>query len=997
MSFYGNVTNIFQFDEIYPNRAAMDIAAAAGTDNIFQNRFVLVKYNQEVTDKNITFTSSDIGFGYLYNGHMYVDAEHQEPYYFTTFSKVDNPVIENWDDYYYSTDQKYYYKLPNQSYFNDNETNYYQKDSNREHTVYKNQIFRKKDENGFDTFSLYICKSGTNNIIANFTELITESIDSNVDSYLINYNIDAAHYGSTFDVKGYDATVWQKEFVGNQGRFRLIATLNSTTPKIELTAEQPVLEPKNPYIDSSSTKDVYKIKVPSKWGMQIKEETNTALSDQQVIQTKYEYNSNSNNYISTQQQVNGAIYFNKAGMTPTQSIKNTSVTNEIILDYTGVSGKLYNGTTAVDTIDVSLHFPAIGNMVAEGYDLIYGINDDQNHTRPRDIEWYGREVNNVNSLITNGNSNLGGKTRNLETLAGVLNTFQDRLGQLIYYLPEGTTITNTQAASLNPAYIYAVKNNGKYIYYRIGKDYEYTIIPEYSSMGQLSAEEYEQNKYYIYTNNQYNLASSVYTDYAEGTEFFRKNIIYNLATVTQDNYEPNTYYLDNQGQNIAIENFNYYPNNQSFYKKNVSIFKFQEVQLIGYQENTFYYLDGNNNYLKDTKALVPTYKTLPYYNITSENETTYTFNYEYYPNTYYTKDENTNYYYLSQTSNPDLLTTYYGIDAVAISNGSQILYQPGKYFYYENYVNGNPVGLPILDEKSTITSGRVYWYIPLSSEIEYIYSDNQIIVGYKLDIEHKQRVSLFQPQVSLNSLYVLITDETGTYYRQVSTLSEEELLIAYVYYSLTIQTMTNCFIPNEYYRKDNNGNYYLQSSWSGDSNMIYYKLINITPLKYPFYEGGKYYYYNGNIYVPDDNVSKTHDTYYIGTSLYVWDDSSGRWPHGYEWQEQAIIVPASVTLATRKEVYKAFEMQDLSKNISSIHGALLDFNNFAAFSDIDTRDETTLNGVYNITKDLLYSINNNLIPGRILYINDYGQIAVSNLNIKDLEQRIITLESYHST
>lgn len=976
MSFYGNITNIFQFDEIYPNRAAMDIAAASGTDNIFQNRFVLVKYNQEVDDKNITFTNSDIGSGYLYNEHMYVDAEHQEAYYFTTFSKVNNPVIENWDNYYYSTDQKYYYKLPDQSYFNENETNYYQKDSNREHTVYKNQIFRKKDENGFDTFSLYICKNGTNNQIAIFEELITQSIDSSVDSYLTNYNIDAAHYGATFDVKGYDATVWQKEFVGNQGRFRLIATLNSTTPKIELTAEQPVLEPKNPYIDSSSTKDVYKIKVPSKWGIEIKEETNTALSDQQIIQTKYEYNSNSNSYISTQQQVNGAIYFNKAGMTPTQSVKNTSVTNEIILDYTGVSGKLYNGTTAVDTIDVSLHFPAIGNMVAEGYDLIYGVNNDQDHTRPRDIQWYSG--NSSESLKLNGNSSLGGKSHNLNTLAGTLNTFQNRLGQNIITLT--SPITDQQAQSLNKNYIYAVTNNDKTLYYRIGSGYDYTIVPEFSSVGTLSNEIYEKNKYYILQNNNYTIAINNYNEYDEGTEFFRKNINYYPVSLTENEYMENTYYIERNNQMVAAtENWNYYPNNEQFYIKDVSIFKFSEIELEGYYANTFYYLDANNNYKKDTQQYVPTFKSQSYFNITPENEMTYTFDFSYQPNQYYIQNE-TNHYLLSSESTPSLSNTYYDISRVSVSNGTKILYQPGKYYYYTNYSNGQPVGYPQLDQSTSVTSGRVYWYIPLSETPSYFVVNGEMILGYALDTEHKVQVSLFSPSQSLNSIYIYINNE------YIPANEIEDLTIAYNYYSLTITPLTSYFLPNEYYIKDGNGDYYLQSRWSGSPLTVYYKLVNLTPIPKPFYEAGKYYYFNGNIYLIDNSLEIINNrTYYIGTSLYVYEDSSERWSKGFEWQEQAVYVPASVTLATRKEKSKVYEIKGIDNGESSINGAILNFNHFISSADSDTRELSTLTGAINTTKDLLQSVNNNLIPGRVLYVNDFGQIAVSSIKISDLQ------------
>ena len=64
--------------------------------------------------------------------------------------------------------------------------------------------------------------------------------------------------------------------------------------------------------------------------------------------------------------------------------------------------------------------------------------------------------------------------------------------------------------------------------------------------------------------------------------------------------------------------------------------------------------------------------------------------------------------------------------------------------------------------------------------------------------------------------------------------------------------------------------------------------MNLTPIPKPFYEAGKYYYFNGNIYLIDNSLeititNGTKRTYYIGTSLYVYEDSSERWSKGFEW------------------------------------------------------------------------------------------------------------------
>jgi hypothetical protein len=46
--------------------------------------------------------------------------------------------------------------------------------------------------------------------------------------------------------------------------------------------------------------------------------------------------------------------------------------------------------------------------------------------------------------------------------------------------------------------------------------------------------------------------------------------------------------------------------------------------------------------------------------------------------------------------------------------------------------------------------------------------------------------------------------------------------------------------------------------------------------------------------------------------LYVIDDVTQRWPYGFEWAEQSIYVPASVTLATREKVKKAYELTGIN-------------------------------------------------------------------------------------
>ena len=995
MSFYGNIADqantYFKFDRIFSSRYEMDAAAAAGTDNIFPGHFVLVQYDPAGQIFSKDFYSAYIN---LTSRIAYADNLQTEPLYYTTgFSSVISVNPANWETYWVQYYTDFYTKLTDQSQVvTDGSIVYYTANTNADkiNLAWTGRIIRQKDSEGYTTDKYCICIGGNSSGIAIWTP-VTNYQDIGLQ-YFENYHTDRLHYGSQDFILGYDATVWEKVYIAGQGTFQLIAHLNGMMPGIQLFADPPSSQPTTAYIDTLSTDGLYRIHTPSNWGFRIKEAESVndgqnnvtyTLSDETLLQRYYNYDNNNQVISSSNREIHAEIYFNKNGTAKIVRNYDNITANEILITPTGESGKVYYNSNGeqitIDTYELAIHLPIIGNIISDFYDLWYG------QTRNLDTIWYSAEDTRINT----GDVTQNYKTRDLNTVAGLINTFQDRLGQIIHYLPAGTTITNSQATTLDPTHIYAIENNGNYIYYRIGKDYNYTVVPEYSNIGHLSSDDYEINKYYTYNNGTYTLATQPYSSYSNNTDFYRKNITYTATTLTEEEYEPNTYYLDSSGLQIATETYNYYPSNQVFYKKNISIFKFQPITLINYRANTYYYEDANN-YIRDSKALVPTYKSRPYYNITSSNEAgPYYFNYEYVPNTFFTLEDETH-YTLSEAAVPDLLTTYYNVSSIPISDGAKILYQPGRYYYYESYINGVPQGQPIPDTSAAAVSGRMYWYIPLSDQETWVYVDGQIIKGHALDTANQTQVQLFSPSQPLSNIYIQVTNEGPLYYKPVSELAENELNTAYNYYLLSITTLTSCFIPYEYYRKDaSTGNYYLQDHWSGDTTMPYYQLVNMVPLQHPFYEGNKYYYNNGNIYLIDTAVSKTSGrTYYTGVSLYVLEDSSLRWPYGYEWREQALFVPASVILATRTEVNKAFEINGINNGQSSINGAILDFNNFASFTDIDTRDTSTLTGAINTTNDLLQSVKTNLIPKRILYVNDFGQIAVSSITIDQLEAAI---------
>lgn len=965
MGFYGNITNTskthFQFDRIFQNRASMDQAAITGTDGIFQGRFVLVKY-----DPNNEFFSADIKLGYFDSetGHMYADASKQVPYHYTGFTKVNTNVDANWNQYYYY-DGTFYYKLPDISYYNHNEHNYYTANaSNVNNLVAENTLIRGRATDGTPTLNLYKCvkQSGQQDGSEAVFELLVEGIsNSRVTTYLENYQIDAITYGNNFDVRGYDATVWQKVYSEGNGKFILIATLNALTPTIELYADIPRQEPIAPYIDSSSSDAVYRIKVPSKWGFQIKEANiEEEPSDQKVKQIKYIYN-NDGTYSSVEEEVDGAIYFNKDGANKQYKSYDTETVNQIKLEYTGSSGKQYdNGlttTTAIDTIDVSLHFPAIGNMISDGYDLIYGVNDDENQTRPRDINWYN---GNEEVLKLTGNASLGGKTYNLNTLAGTLNTIHQRLGQII--IPLTTRPNSNMISQYSTNYIYYIEDENKY--FRIGPSYHYTSL----------------------INSDYDFIPVSYNDI---------------------NYITDTYYYLENGQfkiSQGIEDTN---NPPTLYKKSIKKDMYQiATDLIPYYPET-YFLKRGQDYIRDNENQ-PSALGQQYYSI--DNSTSYSgswFDGEYEPNRFRYLDDDNN-FLLDTNDIPTQGRDYYAINLEAQQYTDTVLYTKNRFYYLDNATGRyRPCGYDTIAEvRSNLGNNAQLYWLEFDEEQEIItsYINDQglteTLIGHPLKEAHSIYVATMRnvPSNISNFYYVRETDNAYIAYNNLNyDIKTPDGTPGYAipgtYVFISDATLrSKLYVTGKYYRIDSTGSYIISYEHL-NAVQTYYLINTVTPLEGSFYVPGVYFYESSEDYFEIDMSERMVTTpppgrtYYIKERLFVIEDYTGRCPYGYEWSNYSIFVPASVTLAKRDEYLQFIEITNFLDGEGSINGHLLQLEKYLEINNNDIRDKNTFKGALNILQDYLYILDR-LVPNRVLFVNDFGQITSSNITYSQLKDII---------
>lgn len=356
------------------------------------------------------------------------------------------------------------------------------------------------------------------------------------DNYVANFSIDRNRYGVG---RGYDSTVWQKVYNGTSSKYVMVAELNSVVPTFDVTADAPTTTPVLPHFDADSTNVYYRLHMQPAWGFRVKAADETMKtpgltsegnmmagdyiegridkreypSDQTTSWKNVTYNSitgdsselvfitddgNGNpswvpalDVRENADQIDAAIYFNKAGFDPKKITyshdkeyrdwgdTNYFVSDEISLSPTGRSGHYYNTHNGVaplsmvpDTQELSIMLPSIGDSMAEIWDLIYGGRnlDPDAKERKLDTSWYNaKAVSNkdgVRMINAIGPGRYTYDKKAAGTVAGILNSAQDLMGMII------TDEVPEQAENANDDYIYYDKNTGKYLFRH--QTFEYT-------------------------------------------------------------------------------------------------------------------------------------------------------------------------------------------------------------------------------------------------------------------------------------------------------------------------------------------------------------------------------------------------------------------------------------------------------------------------------------------------------------------------------------------
>ena len=1056
MGFYGNVVDIeknssFTFDKIYPNRKYME--ESASTDGVYLGRYVLIEYDTD-------YSSFDYKRAYLKEND--ITLYESIPLYSSSGTGKDTKITYSATQNIFKDNLIYVITKGTLVYVSQNAINtyytcvgyYYINDDDICQININGKSYEIKDPDK------KITESSIKNTYYALFQKVNGIGEDGQNNYAKNYNIDIAYAkekGYNLTGHGWDSTVWEKVYIDNVEKYVMIAELNTVVPTFDLSADAPTQMPIPPHFDTASTDVYYKLHWQPQWGLRVGaasgiQSTNSAimepntekiLSDDTTTWIRELYNITTGRsdkyYLTTSGEwkkfdslaeigddgkIPAAIYYNKAGFDSKVRYK-SSLNDSLKIGTTGYSQSLKNGVwentkynthdgnkqaEAVDTQELQMILPSLGNTISDIWDLVYGtgIGNDENENdksfaRLTDISWRSTPITGEGQRLqliqTNDENSYSYHKADVETVAGAINSVHDLMGMIIV---EGDTPENLDDFATNKA-----SNNNIY---------------------------YFNNKFYRKAQKN------------ELTELLDNEYIYESVTITKDSYNKNIHYVKNgDSYDIAIGNFDsntqYYIRKVESGYKVIEIAKFQD--LVG-ENIDLLYKNTSNDYIFDSTY----HKGEIYYSIDENKLEKKNVQGGYKPNIYYYKsgddyilDKNLNgatqeleyvlsnfreiyaksiyfpyhYYAVSQNDDGDTLyaidgedftpgKTYYTIRMA--NNTSEIknkkLVYPRKrkepktveragqkfsvYATIKNNIevykdaSGNYI-IVTSDTPIALKDDEVYQVFNYPSTGDYIAFKGDTEGVVYVDTNGKPIFNTYNPSdagfESVNYLYIVeeitLTNSVTQieYYRKtedgyiriknhsdVDTATNTD-----IFYLLKAEEFAHFYQSNKYYYKGKDG-----KSWLFDKGGVfqedrqYYIIpseaisqqeIDLTD-KY-LYEPGRFYYKKNNRYYLDNNSTATEGrTYYLGSEEFcVATDESGVLSRGMTWNG-ALPIPVSVTLGRRK--YGTYTMKELigfARSLNTIHGLMLQINNFLEYGNEDTRDTSTVQGMLNTLNDII--------------------------------------------
>ena len=636
------------------------------------------------------------------------------------------------------------------------------------------------------------------------------------------------------------------------------------------------------------------------------------------------------------------------------------IEDHIRLEPTGLSGHMYNKhdgsitkSAQVDTQEISIMLPAIGNTISAVWDLIYGgENINPNGKRNLDVSWeraqsdmsrHGlRLVNEYNFDDT-----YIYQTQNIETVAGAINSVHDLMGMIITPAPHDILTDNMNSLDENRIYYdETLKTFNR-------KCKQYTYVPVGS------------NKY-----------------------------LYDEINITDEDYEPGIYFYEDNSEEYIVDNNTNFTEGRTYYLRRINKdAEYEEIDdLVPFDGSIYAYKDflgvdslasdlKRANFVRDPKY----YKDKTYYRwdqIIKSANINLADNYE--PNVFYYLDNLGN-YLIAQEQYPSTLKTYFSIRPENIQSLEDIstnstpidgVYVPGKYLYQDSpnhfAIDTRPqmsdvvYYLPDSDSSSVQIGNNTY-----SKEVSYIEANineqNYVPDVYYLrkdpyvnNVGQDNNPDHYEDEPCSDAQY----DANKKYYIRQETLT---LVNGSSFYTVNLNEPLNLiqFHDYEFYTKDEYNNYYVITRISnfpelmsdiyvlrkntnrleGESNGGTYKLsgtdftneaVSGMIIHDQFYEGGQYHYETTDSedysnYVLDTYPTKTPGRDYftltaVGnpiTNITFFD--SHEYYQKNNADEYVLIttntIPENTTIYKRKPLYVINDTADIYSR-----GAIWDFN-----------------------------------------------------------------------
>ena len=1041
MSFYGNITNTsrtqFQFDKTFPNRKIME--EFANLDGVYIGRYVLVEY-----DKDLAADWTTVAFKKTINGVIT---------FYSSATAEENTRLRYG---YGNIQQGKYIRVPAALKDTDSTYIYYDLDTDAEDR-YQDKIYE-----------ILSSKEGETPKVS---EVVVKGTYEN--DYIANYTIDRLAYGGG---RGYDSTVWQKVYADGIERYVMIAELNTVVPTFGVSADAPTMSPVAPHFSADSTNMYYKVHWQPNWGLRVKsaapsitvkpiDDTGKTIGDGSPIvmssTSKTKLPTDENTYwlrssydASTDKQKNyyympainketlktsgewrdfsgvvsdnikfpAAIYYNKAGFDPaTITYSDESIKDQISIEPTGLSGQTYNAHDGsgskipqIDTQELSIMLPSIGDSVAKLWDLVYG-DEDINGSKKRNtyIKWNaGSVVPNASGLrlVSNSEDGYGYEPKQAETLAGVINSVHDLMGMNIQKKTgKAVDYSSSDIKALGSEYIYYLEGDKRY--YRAHKTYNYTgsitsftKADRYKAISNLTT--WPKDGYY-------------YLDYASVNPKPGGSSLPYPNFIRSKEYDENRTYYSTITTGAEITKFSggsFEPYKFFEYAKNVSLIN----ELGGTVLSNLYRTSLDNEFDSSKSYVKITYKALPLETrFWSSSEKYYIADFKTVSNPTYNmlinqelfiKDASTGRYERASSDNGIVSgTTYYRPENFSQAKS---LDTSKQHFVVKQKTEGNTtyVEVPIYSVAKNITASNFAdgeYYIKLangqySKATSYSSGTTYYTVEYILQIQDGE------PTISpsnitevflkdINSAPVVDGKTGGVYcqYRPNAYKAHDEYLIL---------TASNCkgftnnlgvmyidsdlgiYEPNLYYYHVDDENSPLYDSYIFDSNSkptegrVYYAAGTVQSsglISTAVYEPYKYYYKSGNDFILSTTKERdTSKTYYKKNGLYVKSDTTNTYPEGMEWNLNITSVPTGVILSEATEVWEFQELEGFARHYNTIHGLVLRANSLLEQKDSLVRNYDTVQGLMNKLKDFLVYVGE-MYANQIVVSDEAGRLTTA--------------------